>query len=95
VREYDAVGLDRTLNPPDNLLARARGCGCVLASDLPRSLESATWFGSERSVVVGHGMFNRLVAARLRPRGWRGPMVLPSAYWSAAAFTGPVSDRQA
>ncbi len=37
-------------------------------------------------MVVGHGIVNRLVATRLRARGWRGPRVLPSAYWSAATF---------
>jgi broad specificity phosphatase PhoE len=43
-------------------------------------------------MVVGHGMFNRFVAARLRARRWRGPVALPSAYWSAAAFQSPVHE---
>src|SRR6266496_1795907 len=51
-RRYNAVGLDRTLAPPDDLLTQARACGCVLASDLPRSLESAAWLTSEASVLV-------------------------------------------
>jgi broad specificity phosphatase PhoE len=37
-------------------------------------------------VVVGHGMFNRFVATQLVKRGWRGPRLLPAAYWSAARF---------
>jgi broad specificity phosphatase PhoE len=37
-------------------------------------------------LVVGHGMFNRFVADCLRERGWRGPRMLPSAYWSTARF---------
>ena len=38
-------------------------------------------------MLVGHGMFNRFLAARLKTQGWRGPRHLPSSYWSAASFT--------
>jgi broad specificity phosphatase PhoE len=38
-------------------------------------------------MAVGHGMFNRFVAAQLRRRGWRGPRTLAGGYWSAARFT--------
>lgn len=38
-------------------------------------------------LVVGHGTFNRFVAASLRRLGWRGPRVLPVSYWSTARFT--------
>ena len=37
-------------------------------------------------LVVGHGMFNRFIAARLLRRGWRGPRLLPTGYWAAARF---------
>lgn len=37
-------------------------------------------------VVVGHGMFNRFIAAQLLKRGWRGPSLLPTAYWAVARF---------
>ena len=37
-------------------------------------------------MAIGHGMFNRFVASRLRQRGWRGPRVLPRAYWAVAQF---------
>jgi hypothetical protein len=37
-------------------------------------------------ITIGHGMFNRFVARQLRRRGWRGPKVLPRAYWAAAEF---------
>ena len=37
-------------------------------------------------LVVGHGMFNRFLAKCLRQRGWRGPRILPRAYWSTARF---------
>ncbi len=37
-------------------------------------------------LVVGHGMFNRFVAAELRKRGWRGPGRLPGSLWGAARF---------
>jgi broad specificity phosphatase PhoE len=36
--------------------------------------------------VVGHGMFNRFIAAQLRKRGWRGPAFLRTAYWAVARF---------
>jgi broad specificity phosphatase PhoE len=36
--------------------------------------------------VVGHGAFNRFIATQLRRRGWRGPPVLPIAYWAIARF---------
>ena len=155
-RRYDAAGIDRTLGPPADLQARAHACGCILASDRRRSIESARWLASdgairiepdlreaglpdavpiplrlpaavhlviartmwwlnwsraaesvdatrdradrvseqlsalardvESVIVVGHGMFNRFIAARLRKHGWRGPRALPSAYWSAASF---------
>jgi broad specificity phosphatase PhoE len=51
----------------------------------------ASQYGS--IMVVGHGMFNWFVAHELRRRGWRGPKVLPRAYWAAAQFerpTGPI-----
>jgi len=37
-------------------------------------------------MAVGHGMFNRLVAARLRRSGWQGPSSLPHHFWSTAVF---------
>jgi len=37
-------------------------------------------------MVVGHGMFNRFVASQLLRRGWRGPSMLPRAYWAMAQF---------
>jgi len=37
-------------------------------------------------LVVGHGIFNGLVAKCLRQRGWRGPRTLPRGYWSAVRF---------
>jgi broad specificity phosphatase PhoE len=37
-------------------------------------------------MAIGHGMFNRFVASRLRRRGWRGPSVLPRGYWAVAQF---------
>jgi broad specificity phosphatase PhoE len=37
-------------------------------------------------LVIGHGVFNRFVAAELRKRGWQGPRVLPAGYWATAAY---------
>lgn len=43
-----------------------------------------------RSVlVVGHGVFNTLIARRLRTLGWYGPLVPPSGYWSVATYRPP------
>jgi broad specificity phosphatase PhoE len=45
-----------------------------------------------RSVlVVGHGVFNSLIARRLRALGWSGPLVPPSRYWSVATYRPPRS----
>jgi broad specificity phosphatase PhoE len=37
-------------------------------------------------LVIGHGVFNRFVAAELRRRGWQGPRVLPPGYWATATY---------
>jgi broad specificity phosphatase PhoE len=154
VRHYDRCGIDRGTAPPDTLRRLAAAAGCVLSSDLPRSIESAAWLSDraethpelheaalpdririsirmhsgvcvalarvmwwlnlgrsaetiadtrqranrvadrlcllaaehQSMLVIGHGMFNRFVAACLRRRGWRGPKMLPRDYWSTARF---------
>jgi broad specificity phosphatase PhoE len=154
VRRYNEGGISRELPPPERLRQCAAACGRVIASDLPRSIESARWlandiqierdlreadlperiggslrlppaawvmvariawwlnFGDSREtvasardrasratdrlcamarehqrvLVVGHGVFNRFVASCLRTRGWSGPRVMPTAYWTAATF---------
>jgi broad specificity phosphatase PhoE len=154
VRRYNECGIDRDLPPPDALRQLAAAAGCILTSNLPRSIESGValtdnsqiepdlreaglpdrisipirlhpgicvalarmswwmnWSTSAETIadareratraterlcalasehgsvlVVGHGMFNRFIAKRLRKRGWRGPGVLPHGYWSAARF---------
>jgi broad specificity phosphatase PhoE len=40
-------------------------------------------------LVVGHGVFNSLIARRLRTLGWSGPLVPPSHYWSVATYRPP------
>jgi len=37
-------------------------------------------------LVVGHGMFNRLIGADLLRCGWNGPRILPRRYWTTATF---------
>ena len=37
-------------------------------------------------LVIGHGIFNRMLAKQLRASGWRGPRCLPLGYWSYASF---------
>ena len=47
-----------------------------------------------RSVlVVGHGVFNSLIARRLRALGWSGPLMPPSRYWSVATYRPPHSKK--
>jgi broad specificity phosphatase PhoE len=41
-------------------------------------------------IAIWHGIFNRFVAYELLRRDWRGPKVLPAAYWSAAQFNRTV-----
>ena len=38
-------------------------------------------------LVVGHGFFNSLLARALHARGWAGPRIPPSNYWSIAIYT--------
>jgi broad specificity phosphatase PhoE len=42
-------------------------------------------------LVIGHGIFNTLIAHRLRKLGWYGPLVPPSRYWSVATYKAPYS----
>lgn len=37
-------------------------------------------------LLVGHGMFNALIAWDLRANGWRGPLWPSGSYWSAAVY---------
>jgi broad specificity phosphatase PhoE len=161
VRRYNDAGISREFPPPSSVQRLVASTGCVVASDLRRSVESADWLAAQREVrvdpdlreatlpesmgvavrmppgvwvvlarvawwlncgratesiaatrdrasrvadrlcalaaakavvvVVGHGMFNRFVAAQLRSRGWRGPVLLPTAYWTAARFVKPTA----
>jgi hypothetical protein len=107
VRRYNDAGISREFPPPSSVQRLVASTGCVVASDLRRSVESAASesIAATRDrasrvadrlcalaaangvvVVVGHGMFNRFVAVQLRSRGWRGPVLLPTAYWTAARF---------
>jgi broad specificity phosphatase PhoE len=156
VRRYNEFGITREIEPPARVRRLVSSAGCVVASDLRRSIESATWLASSREVqidpdlreavlpdsmgvsmrlpprawvviarvawwlgccrssetieatrhrvrratdrlctlagehrvvlVVGHGMLNRFIATQLLSLGWRGPRLLPRAYWAAARF---------
>jgi len=156
VRRYDAAGIDRSFVPPLAVQRLARAAGRIVASDLPRAVESARmlaprrrvetqrmfreaglptpWFGparvdpavwgtvlriawfmgwapngesvlrararataaartltdlSERAgsvLLVGHGVFNGLIAWELCKAGWAGPRVLRGSYWSFGVY---------
>jgi broad specificity phosphatase PhoE len=42
-------------------------------------------------LVIGHEVFNALIARRLRRLGWSGPLMPPSRYWSVATYKAPHS----
>ena len=156
VARYNELGINLQLPPPEPVQRLVTAAGCLLASDLRRSVESAQRFFSQCKIrvdpdlreaalpqslgvpirmppgvwvvlarlawwvniggaaeslaatrrrasrvaerlcalaaengavgVVGHGMFNRFIAAQLRKRGWQGPVFLPTAYWAVARF---------
>ena len=156
LRRYNDAGVDRSAAPPASLRRLAASSGCVLASNLRRSIESAAWLvprgkvqietdlreaglpekidlsmrmsprawtaiarafwwlnlgaasetigvarrravkmadrlavlagEHDQVLVIGHGTFNRLVAAELRRRGWHGPRILPAGYWATATY---------
>lgn len=51
-----------------------------------RLIHLATRHGSV--LLVGHGVFNTLIAAELQRRGWQGPIWRPIAsYWESATYT--------
>jgi broad specificity phosphatase PhoE len=155
-RRYNAAGIDRSVLPPVPVQRLARTAGRILASDLPRAMESARmlaprrrvqtdrvfreaglptprfgsggvdpalwgtllrllWFMgwapngesvarararateasrllaelSEREgsvLLVGHGIFNSLLAWELCDQGWAGPRLLRGAYWSFGVY---------
>ena len=37
-------------------------------------------------LLVGHAVFNRLIAAELRRSGWRGPALPSGSYWQAGVY---------
>jgi len=37
-------------------------------------------------LLIGHGMFNHLIAAVLRAHGWRGPRYVSAGYWATTTF---------
>jgi broad specificity phosphatase PhoE len=37
-------------------------------------------------LLAAHGVFNGLIAARLRRTGWRGPWIRPRRYWAFAVY---------
>ena len=50
VSAYDASGLDRNFPPPASVSRVVASAGCVLASDVRRSLESAAWLAPSAHV---------------------------------------------
>lgn len=44
-------------------------------------------------LLVGHGLFNALIAWELRADGWRGPLWPTGSYWSAAVYRKATAGR--
>jgi len=44
-------------------------------------------------LLVGHGLFNALIAWELRAKGWRGPLWPTGSYWSSAVYRKRGSPR--
>jgi broad specificity phosphatase PhoE len=72
--------------------SRGYGTACESFPSACRRAERAAAVLEERTadgslvLVVGHGVFNGLLAAALRHRGWRGPARPPSKHWGAASY---------
>ena len=62
-------------------LAKARGRARAASG---RLIGLAETHGSV--LLVGHGMFNTLIAAELNAAGWSGPRWPTGSYWSAATY---------
>lgn len=98
VRRYDAAPVTPACPPPAAALEQARPCGAVVCSDLPRSLSSAALLGVRPAqaalwlaalaarhgsvLLVGHGVFNRLLAHQLQRQGWQRQDAHARRHWS-------------
>ena len=41
----------------------------------------------QKVLVVGHGLFNHLLAKELRKSGWQGPRSLGKKHWEFGSYT--------
>jgi broad specificity phosphatase PhoE len=52
VRRYNDAGIKKDVPPPERVRQLAASINCVVASDLPRSTESAAWLASANDVQI-------------------------------------------
>lgn len=76
VRDYDKVGISRDLVPPDAVQHAASESSCLVASDLPRSIESALWLSPADRVRIEPGLREAVLPHSLGLR-----LQLPPAAW--------------
>jgi len=75
-RRYNEAGITKTVAPPERVRTLARTVGRVIASDLPRSVESAAWLVSGHDIQIEPelreaGLPESIgVPLRLHPRAW-------------------------
>jgi broad specificity phosphatase PhoE len=85
VRRYDELGITKELEPPEPVRRLASSAGCVVASDLRRSIESATWLASPREVRIDPDLREAVlpdsmgVSLRMPPGAW---LVVARVAWS-------------
>ena len=76
IQSYNSAGVDPELPPPLDLRKLAATTGCIVCSDLPRSLESARLLNPARTPIVGSGFREagisspELITLRLNPQLW-------------------------
>ena len=84
VRHYNEVGITREFAPPALARQLASAARCMIASDLPRAMESAAWLAASRDVRVDRelreaGLPESLhISIRMSPGAW---VVLARVAW--------------
>jgi broad specificity phosphatase PhoE len=85
VRGYNEIGITKEHAPPEPVRRLVSSAGCVVASDVRRSIESAAWLASSRHVRIDADLREAVlpesmgVSFRMSPRAWL--VVARVAWW--------------